>query len=194
MAIIYGIPETQRRSLKLPYKSIPLSRGAIGESKVLTTLAKLNDDYHVLCDLRVDLGRLITYRNKARIRKALMDFVIVSKRGIVIIEVKNWSDEFQLKYRKHVKKYGVKTPHEQVDKHGLVLFAKLNPRGNTKNIPITKVLLATQGNMQYDPDYSMVQVKNLDNINSFIQNKSPQFSDEELQKTIDNLTWHVLKQ
>jgi len=187
LAIIYGIPDSVRRSLKLPYKSIPLSRGAKGESKVLAKLSELNDDYHVLCNVRINLGRLITYRKKERIRKALMDFVVISKRGIVIIEAKNWSDEFLLKYTKYTKKYGGKTPHEQVDRHGLVLFAQLNQRGSTKEIQVTKVLLATSGNMQYDPAYSMVYVKDLNNTNSFIQNKGTQFSDEEVKEIIYRL-------
>jgi len=189
MAIIYGIPDSERRLSKLPYKSIPLSRGAKGESKVLKKLSELDNGYHVLCDVRVDLGRLVTYRNKKKIRKATMDFVVVSKRGVVIIEAKNWSDEFQLKYIKYTKKYGGITPHEQVDGYGLVLFVELNPRGSTKKIQVTQVLLATSGNMQYDPAYSTVNVKNLNNINFFIQNKGTQFSDEEVKEIIDRLRW-----
>ena len=105
----------------------------------------------------------------------------------MIIEAKNWSDEFQSKYAKYTKKYGGITPHEQVDGYGLVLFAKLNPRGSTKKIQVTKVLLATSGNMQYDPAYSMVYVKDLNNTNSFIQNKGTQFSDEEVKEIIYRL-------
>ena len=113
-----------------------------------------------------------------------MDFVVVSNRGIVVIEAKNWSDEFLSQNRKH----GGLIPHEQVDRAGLVLYIKLS--SYLKNPPITKVVLATQGNMQYDPNYEFVNVKDLNTINFFIQNRHERFPDEIVQGVVDRLKWY----
>lgn len=48
-------------------------------------------------------------------------------------------------------------------------------------------MLATHGNMQFDPTYEMVHVKDLTNINNFIQNQTKQFSDEEVKEIIISL-------
>jgi len=56
-----------------------------------------------------------------------------------------------------------------------------------KKISVTKILLATHGNMQFDPTYEMVHVKDLTNINNFIQNQTKQFSDEEVKEIIISL-------
>ncbi len=49
-----------------------------------------------------------------------MDFVVVSKRGVILIEVKNWTDTYIFKHRSQ----GGLEPHEQVEElveyYGLV--------------------------------------------------------------------------
>lgn len=188
VAIIYGIPDSKRRFLKkLPNenKGSPLYRGAKGELTVLDKLSELDDNYHVLCGVRIDLGHLVTYplRKTKDLRKAQMDFVVVSKRGIVVIEAKNWSDEYLSKSIQH----GGIIPHEQVDRAGLVLWIKLS--SSLKNPPVTKVVLAIQGNMKYDPTYKFVEVTDLNNINYFIQTRSERFSNQEVQRVVDRLIW-----
>jgi len=168
-------------------KGSPLYRGAKGELKVLEKLSELDDNYHVLCSVRIDLGRFVTYpyRKTKNLRSAQMDFVVVSKRGVVLIEVKNWSDEYLSKNREQ----GGIIPHEQVDRAGLVLWIELQSLRSPKKPPVTKVVLATYGNMQYDPAYKAVFVKDMNNINYFIQNRDEQFSDEEVKRVIDRLIW-----
>ena len=186
MAKIYGIPDSERRLSKSNYKPISLQQGVKGENDVLNKLAELDDNFHVLCDVRIDLGRLVTYpfRKTLDLRKAQMDFVVVSRRGVVLIEAKNWTDKY---YSKSIEGGGI-IPHEQVDRAGLVLFIKLNPRQNQQKISVIKVLLSTHGNMRYNPDYKMVHVKDLNNINDFIQNQNPQFSDEDVKEMIGRIT------
>ena len=62
-------------------------------------------------NLNKELKKYVTYRRKRNLKSAQMDFVIVSKRGVSVIEVKNWSSHY---YRNH---YGL-PPHEQVDRAG----------------------------------------------------------------------------
>ena len=184
VAIIYGIPDSERRLLKKIPDEVKTLEGSLlhheakGELKVLKKLSELDDNYHVLCGVRIDLGRFVTYhyRGKKDLRSAQMDFVVVSKRGVVLIEAKNWSDEYLSKNIEH----GGIIPHEQVDRAGLVLHIELSSPSLEKP-PVYKVVLATYGNMQYDPRYERVSVKDLNNINYFIQTRHECFSDEQVQ-------------
>jgi len=114
MAIIYGIPDTENRlrGLSIEMQSIKgkLYRGEKGEQKVLQQLSKLRDNYYVLCGMKLDLGS--PFRPSYRKRNiAQLDFVVVSKRGIVVIEVKNWSDEYLFKLNSYQKKiWWISTP------------------------------------------------------------------------------------
>ena len=166
-------------------KGSPLHRGAKGEIIVLKKLSELDDNYHVLCGVRIDLGHYVTYQRRKNLRSAQMDFVVVSNRGVVVIEAKHWSDEYLSKNRKH----GGIIPHEQVDRAGLVLYIELS--SYLKNPPVSRVVLATHGNMQYDPNYKFVSVKDLNNINSFIQTRDERFSGDVVRGVVERLKYYV---
>ncbi len=159
----------------------PLHRGAKGEVKVLDRLSELSDDYHIFCDVHKELDHWITYNGQRNLRSAQMDFVVISYRGVVLIEVKNWSSGF---YRQHDGLY----PHEQIDRAGRVLWISLKSSWSSPtNPPVTNVLLSVRGNMEYDPDYKSVYVTDLENINHFIQNRREQFSDKDVERIIDRM-------
>ena len=165
-------------------KKDPFYVGAKGELDVLKKLSQLNDDYHVMCGVTMDLGRYITYNGKKNLRSAQMDFVVVSKRGVVLIEVKNWSSNFSRRYQ------GL-SPYEQVERAGRVLWIALKSWRSPRNPSVTSVLLSTQGNMQYDSRYKFVNVKDMKNINYFIENRYEQFPDNEVDRLVDRLKGHV---
>jgi len=173
MAIFYGIEDSVRRFLKMPQnKDGPLYRGARGELKVHKKLSELDNNYYVFCGIRITTK----YRKKAQ-----MDFVVVSKKGVVVIEIKNWSD----KYLAEHKKYGLANPYLQVDRAGLVMYVTLRDRPFLiEKPPVHRVLLAVQENMQHDPEYKFVDVKNLNNIISYIQTRYERLSDEEVKKIV----------
>ena len=161
--------------------------GAKGEIIVLEKLSELPDDYHIFCGVNKDLGKYVTYRRRRDLKSAQMDFVIVSKKGVVLIEVKNWSVKY---YNNH---YGL-SPHEQVDRAGRVLWIKLKSTWFRPNDPpVTSVLLSIQGSIPSDPNYGYVIVKNLNDINSYIQNKSQIYSEKEVQRLIDRVKGDVTK-
>lgn len=161
--------------------------GAKGEMLALEKLSELPDDYHIFCGVNKDLGKYITYRRRRDLKSAQMDFVVVSKRGVVVIEVKNWSAKY---YENH---YGLR-PHEQVDRAGRVLWIKLKSSWfRPKDPPVTSVLLSIQGTIGNDPNYGYVVVKNLNDINSYIQNKQEQFSEKEVKRLIDRVEGDVTK-
>ena len=161
--------------------------GAKGEILALEKLSELPDDYHVFCGVNKDLGKYVTYRRKRNLKSAQMDFVVVSKRGVVLIEVKNWSAKY---YKNH---YGLR-PHEQVDRAGRVLWIKLKSSWfRPKDPQVTSVLLSIQGSIPADTNYGYVVVKNLNDINSYIQNKAEQFSEKEVKRLIDRVKGDVTK-
>jgi len=156
----------------------PLHRGAKGELEVLDKLSELSDDYHIFCDVYKKLDHFVTYDGRKNLRSAQMDFVVVSYRGVVLIEAKNWSPRY---IRHHTGIY----PHEQVDRAGRVLWISLKSSWwSPRNPPVTSVLLSIRAKMEYDPDYKFVNVKDLKNINYFIQNRYEQFSDKEVKRLI----------
>jgi len=165
-------------------KKDPFYAGAKGEVDVLKKLSQLSDDYHVMCGVNMDLGRYVTYNGRKNLRSAQMDFVIVSKRGVVLIEVKNWGSSFSRQYT------GL-SPYEQVERAGQVLWISLKSWRNPKNPSVTSVLLATRGNMQYNSRYKFVNVKDLKNINYFIENRHEQFDDNEVERVIGRIKNHV---
>ncbi len=161
--------------------------GAKGEILALEKLSELPDDYHVFCGVNKDLGKYVTYRRKRNLKSAQMDFVVVSKRGVVLIEVKNWSAKY---YKNH---YGLR-PHEQVDRAGRVLWIKLKSSWfRPKDPQVTSVLLSLQGSIPTDTNYGYVMVKNLNDINSYIQNKVEKFSEKEVNSLIDRVKGDVSK-
>ena len=161
--------------------------GAKGEILALEKLSELPDDYHIFCGVNKDLGKYVTYRRKRNLKSAQMDFVVVSKRGVILIEVKNWSAKY---YKNH---YGLR-PHEQVDRAGRVLWIKLKSSWfRPKDPQVTSVLLSLQGSIPTDTNYGYVMVKNLNDINSYIQNKVEKFSEKEVNRLIDRVKGDVSK-
>ena len=62
-----------------------------------------------------------------------------------------------------------------------------------KDPPISSVLLAIQGNINYDDDYGYVIVKNLNNINYYLQNRKEQFSDKEVSRLVGRVKGDITK-
>jgi len=160
--------------------------GAKGELRTLEELSRLSDDYHVLCGVNIGLPNYITYNGQKNLRSAQMDFVVVSKRGVILIEVKNWSTQY---YDQNEKL----SPHEQVDRAGRVLWIALKSWRSPKNPRVTSVVLSVQGNIKYDPQYKFVLVSDLNKINYFIENRREEFSDKEVKRIVDRLKHYVTK-
>ncbi len=166
-------------------KDDPLHAGA-SELNTLDVLKKLPDEYHVLCGVNLTLPNYITYNGKKNLKSAQMDFVVVSKRGVILLEVKNWSTSY---YNKNENL----SPHEQVDRAAQVLQITLKSWRNPRNPAVKSVVLATRDNMKYDPKYKFVSVSNLDKINSFLQNREEEFSEKEVKRVVGRLNGYVTK-
>ena len=93
MAIIYGYPDSDKP--KRP-KGSRGYRGKKGEEKVLEKLKELENSYHILCNVKIGSNPFGNIGPKTQI-----DFVVISKKGIFTIEVKNWSDEYYSQHKKY---------------------------------------------------------------------------------------------
>jgi len=162
----------------------PFHAGASGENRVIEKLSNLSDSYHILCGVRIELPYWATYHGEKNLRSAQMDVVVVSTKGVFLIEVKNWSDDY-------VKNYEKLNPYEQTDRAGLVLWITL--KLIIKNIRVTNVLLSIQGNMQYNNNYRAVFVSSLEKINGFLESREEVLSEKEVKKIIDDLKNYVTR-
>jgi hypothetical protein len=168
-------------------KGSPLHKGAKGELEVLDKLNQLSNDFHVMCGVNMDLGKYVSYNGKRNLRSAQMDFVVVSRRGVVLIEVKNWSNQYAQKHHRF-------SPHEQVERAGLVLWIALKSwLRSPRNPRVTSVLLSVQNNLQYSSQYKFVNVKNMENINTFIQSRYEVFSDKEVKRVVSRIYGYITK-
>jgi len=162
-------------------------KGAKGEVRALKKLSELSDDYHIFCGVRAILPRYVTYNGRKNLRSAQMDFVVVSKKGVILIEVKNWSME----YFKNHDKLGKLNPYEQTDRAGMVLWIFLKSWRSSPRV--TNVLLSIQDNMDYNRNYKHVFVSNLDRINHFIENRKDELSEKDVKKIVGELEHYVTK-
>lgn len=158
--------------------------GADGENRVIRKLSELSDDCHVLCGIRIGLPYWITYNGKKNLRSAQMDFVVVSTKGILLIEVKNWSDNYVNNHEKL-------NPYEQTDRAGRVLWVAL--QSVMKDIRVTNVLLSIQDNIQYNQNYKSVFVSSLEEINKFLESRQDILSEKEVEKIVSILKHYVTK-
>lgn len=163
-------------------KDNPFHAGAKGENKVIEKLEELSDNYHVLCGVRIELPYWVTYNGEKNLKSAQMDLVVVSTKGIFLVEVKNWSNEY-------VKNHDKLNPYEQTDRAGRVLWITL--QSTLKDVRVTNVLLSIQDNMQYNPDYRTVFVSSLEKINKFLENRQDTLSEKEVKKIVDSLKYNV---
>ncbi|MCE2507246.1 MAG: NERD domain-containing protein [Nitrosopumilaceae archaeon] len=184
------VAKFRRWRLKKQYKKFeqkrddPFHAGAKGENQVIDKLSRLDDEYHVLCGVRLGLSHYISYNGKKNLKSAQIDFVVVSKKGVYAIEVKNWSD-------KYLERQNYFSPHEQAGRAGRLLWHVLKSWRKTPRV--TSVVLSIKGNIKYDPKYKVVFVSNINNINKFLENREDVLSDKEVEKIVKKLKDHVTK-
>ena len=156
----------------------PLHAGTKGENKVIEELIKLDDTFHVLCGVKIELDYWVTYNGKKNLKSAQMDIVVVCRKGVFMIEVKNWSDNY-------VKNNTNLSPYEQTERAGRVLWIRLQKI--KKNTRVTNVLLSIQGNMQWNERYRSVYVSSLAKINQFLEKRQDCLSEKEIEKIVKKL-------
>jgi len=154
--------------------------GAKGELSALDVFSQLPDDFHVFCGVDVELSKYVTYNGKRNLKSAQMDFVVVSKRGVVLIEVKHWTAGFYKKNRKL-------SPHEQVDRASRVLWIALQSWRSPKSPRVKPMVLSTRTDIPYDTNFKFVSTSNLQYINEYLQKRPEEFSEKEVERLVDRV-------
>ncbi len=160
----------------------PLHPGTRGENKVIEELKKLDDRFHVLCGVRIGLPYYVKYKGRKNLKSAQMDLVVVSTKGVYMIEVKNWSDNY-------VKNNTNLSPYEQTERAGRVLWIAL--QNVIEDVGVTNVLLSIQGNMKYNEKYRSVFVSSLLRINQFLEKRQDKLSEKAVKKLVKDLKGYV---
>ncbi len=164
-------------------RSSPYHAGAVGENRAIGVLSRLGDGYHVLCGVRINLPYFISYGGRKNLGSAQIDFVVVSRNGVFVVEVKNWSDDY-------VRRGGYFSPHEQAGRAGRLLWHVLK---SWRNVPgrVTSVVLSIRGNIRYDPDHRAVFVADLGNINRLLEGGRDEISEVDVGRIVARLRGHV---
>jgi len=174
----------KRQVDKFQYKKIgKLETGTKGENKVIDELSKLDDSYHILCGVDIELPNWVTYNGKKNLKSAQMDIVVVCPKGVFMIEVKNWTDEYAQRSKQGL------SPYEQAGRAGLVLWITL--QNMFKDIRVTNVLLSIKGNLPYNEKYRLVYVSSLDSINQFLEKRQDSLNEKEVEKIVNELEGYV---
>ncbi len=182
------VAKFQKWRLKRQYKKFeknrnsPFHAGAQGENSVIEKLSNLSDEYHVLCGVRIMLPYFISYGGKKNLKSAQIDVVVVCKKGVYAIEIKNWSDSY-------VRQQNYFSPHEQAGRAGRLLWHVLKSWQKTPRV--TSVVLSIRGNIKYDPRYRLVFAANLHNINEFLRGRADVLNDKDVQKIVAKLKPYV---
>lgn len=155
----------------------PCYSGAKGEHLVLNEFKKLTDEFHILPDVNINLTHYVRYRGIRNLKSAQIDFVVVGPTGIFAIEVKNWSQDY-------LNSHTGFSPHEQVDRAGLVLFIYLKSKTFLFKPKIANILVPIQHNLSYNPNYKFVFIKDLSDIRKFILDNNTRLSDREIKKVV----------
>ena len=174
----------KRQVDKFQYKKIgKLKTGTKGENKVIDELSNLDDNYHIMCGMDIELSNWVTYNGKKNLKSAQMDIVVVCPKGVFMIEVKNWTDEYAQSHKQDF------SPYEQAGRAGLVLWITL--KKVIKDIRVTNVLLSIRGNLQYNEKYRLVYVSSLDNINQFLEKRQDSLNEKEVERIVNELERYV---
>ncbi len=176
----------KRQVDKFQYKKIgKLETGTKGENKVIDELSKLDDSYHILVGVDIELHNWVTYNGKKNLKSAQMDLVVVCPKGVFMIEVKNWTDEYAKNNKQDL------SPHEQTDRAGRVLWITLQKKFGDGEFGVTNVLLSIKGNISYNQRYRSVFVSSLRTINQFLEKRQDIIDEEDIEDLVKYLEGFV---
>ena len=176
----------KRQVDKFQYKKIGKLRiGTHGENDVIDELAKLDDNYHILCGIEIELPYWVRYNGRKNLKSAQMDVVVVCPKGVFMIEVKNWTDEYTQKNKQDL------SPHEQTERAGRVLWITLQKEFGDGEFGVTNVLLSIKGNIPYNQKYRSVFVSSWRTINQFLEKRVDILDEEDIEDIVKYLKGFV---
>lgn len=163
-----------------------LIAGAIGENLVEKEIGKLSDDYVLINDYKMEFKPPI-YNKKTndRIFSIQIDHLLVSRSGIFILETKNWSD-------KSINSLDLRSPVDQIMRTSYALFIVANKQiqlnkhhWGEKQIPIRNIIVMI--NHKPKSEFKHVKIKQLRELNSYVEYFDPIFSKNEANNIANQL-------
>ena len=165
--------------------------GSIGEQKVVDALKVLPDDHILINDFSLSFNPpLYNRKENEYIGSIQVDHVLVAPSGIFLIETKNWSE-------KSINDTCLRSPVEQVKRHGYVIYNLLNGQnGNRsielnkhhwgdKKIPVRNIVVLIQS--KPIEEFQYVKVLSLHQLVSYISYFKPIFTVNEVRQMADGL-------
>ncbi len=164
----------------------PIIAGAVGESLVEKEIRKLSDDYTLINDYCLKFNPPIYIKKtNDRIFSIQLDHLVVSPSGLFILETKNWSKE-------SMNSLDLRSPVDQIIRTSYALFVVVNNsihlnkhHWGTKQIPIRSVIVMI--NEKPRAEFKYVKIKQLKELNSYIEYFDPIFTREETERVVNSL-------
>ncbi len=148
-----------------------------GELMVLKELAKLNSDHSIFCGVEAEIPNRIKSGDKRYdLNSAIMDFVVISYKGIFLIEVNNWGNDLFAEHTDF-------NPHKHLESASKVFFHNLMndlPDDVAIMRRVNTILVPIQKNLHYDRNFESVNVLNVKKLNDFIKKGRDVMSDYDL--------------
>ena len=160
--------------------------GAVGESLVEKEIRKLSDDFTLINDYRLNFKPpIFNKKTKDRIFSIQLDHLLVSQSGIFILETKNWS-------KKSIQSLDLRSPVDQIIRTSYAMFIVANNNislnkhhWGKKQIPIRSVIVMINEKPKFDFKY--VKIKQLKELNRYIEYFEPIFSRDEVESIANSL-------
>jgi len=165
--------------------------GALGEQKVVKTLADLSDEYFLINDFAVSFSPAIYNRQENDYIKSIqIDHLLVAPSGIFTIETKNWSE-------KSLENLILRSPVQQIKRTSFVLFKLLNNQMSNfplrlekhhwgdKKISIKNLIVLI--NTKPKEEFQHVKILTLNELLGYINYFKPTFSSIETQRIAEFL-------
>lgn len=171
---------------KVIQNSKNLISGAIGENLVVKEINKLSDEYVLINDFNLQFSSPIYFKKyNQRIYSIQIDHLLISKAGVFIIETKNWSE-------KSVSSLSLRSPIEQIERSNFALYIYLSDNitmsdhhWGEQQIPIRNLIVMI--NNKPTGKFKYVNIKLLNEVNSYIKYFEPVLTDRQFEKLVNNL-------
>jgi|WetSurMetagenome_2_1015567.scaffolds.fasta_scaffold06971_4 hypothetical protein len=157
-------------------KNSPDYKGAIGELEMIDFLKKLPNNHFVFSDVILNSYEY-HYFNGQPLKSAQIDHVVVSPKGIFIIEVKNWSTQFTESNNYH-------HPYQQIERANRLCFFLLK---DDFEKPKIRNILAYKNSLPIKEVNPYVKTLQISFVNQYITNNYFQdvFTQHQLSQLID---------
>ena len=160
-----------------------LRLGALGETKVVREIEKLNDSNYLINDFSISFDKPLYHpQTKQIINKVQIDHLLVNKAGIFLLETKNWS-------KKSIDSLNLRSPVEQIKRANYAVYSIVNEANllnyhhwGEKTIDIRNIIVLI--NNKPRETFKYVKLKKLSELNNYITSFDNVLTSNEVHKIV----------